>query len=71
MLTIRVREVRKYMARIIKSVARGQGVIVLRRDEPADRLTRFPDRSELRAELPPMTESVRGAVRGLRDAERF
>lgn len=78
MVTVNVREARESISRILDAVANGEEVVILRRGEPAARLTgpaspavHFPDRSGLREDLPPMGEDAVAAVRAVRDAERF
>lgn len=62
----------------LDSVAAGAEVVITRRGRPAARLVavekpvvRFPDRSALRAELPPMREGATETIRALRDDARF
>ena len=78
MLTINVRETREKLANLLDAVAAGEEVVILRHGKPVARLTgalpekiQFPNRSELRASLPPARESAAKAVRELRDEERY
>lgn len=78
MRTINVRETREKLADLLDAVASGEEIIILRHGKPAARLTSvlpesvaFPDRSELRASLPPTNESAATAIRALRDDERY
>lgn len=78
MQTINVRDTRDRLASLLDAVAAGEEIIILRRGQPAAKLVaatpsevRFPDRSQLRAELPPMKESAAESVRALRDEERY
>lgn len=78
MLTINVRETREKLANLLDAVAAGEEVVILRHGKPVARLTgalpekiQFPNRSELRASLPPVRESAAQAVRELRDEERY
>jgi prevent-host-death family protein len=78
MQTINVRETREKLSNLLDAVAAGEEVVILRHGKPAARLTaalpkkiQFPNRSELRASLPPTRESSAHAVRELRDEERY
>lgn len=78
MQTINVRETREKLSNLLDAVASGEEIVILRHGKPAARLTaaqpekiRFPDRSTLRASLPPAQESSANAVRNLRDEERY
>jgi len=78
MQTINVRETREKLSNLLDAVAAGEEVVILRHGKPAARLTaalpekvHFPNRSELRASLPPVQESSAHAVRELRDEERY
>lgn len=78
MQTINVRETREKLANLLDAVASGEEIVILRHGKPAARLTSvlpesvaFPDRSELRASLPPANESAAEAIRALRDDERY
>lgn len=78
MVSLNVRETRERISQLLDAVAAGEEVIILRRGQPAARLVRaesapvrFPDRSRLRAELPPMVESAAETVRSLRDEARY
>ncbi len=73
-----VREAREQFASVLDTVASGEEVVVTRRGRATARIVgvtdghvRFPDRSALRAALPPMTESASESVRRLRDQERY
>jgi prevent-host-death family protein len=78
MSTVSVRDAREKISQLLDEVAAGEEVIILRRGEPAARLVAmgpkpvvFPDRSNLRNALPPMTQSAGDTVRLLRDNERY
>ncbi|WP_092013177.1 type II toxin-antitoxin system Phd/YefM family antitoxin [Marinobacter daqiaonensis] len=78
MQTINVRETRERLSNLLDAVAAGEEVVILRHGKPAARLTaaspekiQFPNRSELRASLPPVQESAAQAVRELREDERY
>ena len=78
MQTINVRETREKLSNLLDAVAAGEEIVILRHGKPAARLTaalpekiQFPNRSELRASLPPSRESSAQAVRELRDDERY
>jgi prevent-host-death family protein len=78
MQTINVRETREKLSILLDAVAAGEEVVILRHGKPAARLTgalpekvRFPDRSELRASLPPSRQGSAHMVRKLRDEERY
>lgn len=77
MQTINVREARENLSVLIDAVASGGDVVILRHGKPAARLTSvsaepvsFLDRSELRASLPPATESAPETVRSTKVLER-
>lgn len=78
MKEIDVLEASHQMGHWLDSVAAGAEVVITRRGRPAARLVavekpivRFPDRSALRAELPPMQEGATEIIRALRDDARF
>ena len=78
MRSVNVSETRENLAQLLDAVEAGEEIMIVRRDRPVARLvpietamTTFRDRAALRAELPPMTEAADGAVRSLRDEERF
>lgn len=78
MRSVNVTETREQLAKLLDAVEAGEEVVILRRDRPVARLvpiegsmTPFMDRSELRAEIPPMTKPVQQVVRELRNEERF
>ncbi len=79
MKEIDVREAGEQISHWLDSVAAGVEVIITRRGRPAARLVGvekrvtggFPDRSALRAQLPPMQEGAAETVRALRDDARF
>jgi len=78
MRTINVRETREKLSNLLDAVAAGEEVVILRHGKPAARLTealpgkiQFPNRSKLRASLPPVWESSVHRVRELRDEEHF
>jgi len=76
MREVNVRDTRDQLARLLDAVEAGEEVVVTRRGKPAARLVRageamtpFPDRSDLRAALPPMRTSAVDLVRAMRDEE--
>lgn len=78
MQTINVSKTRGKLANLLDAVASGEEIIILRHGKPAARLTpvlpksvTFPDRSKLRASLPPASESAAMAICALRDDERY
>ncbi|WP_375171137.1 type II toxin-antitoxin system Phd/YefM family antitoxin [Marinobacter sp.] len=78
MQTINAHDVRKKLDNMLDAVGRGDEFVILHCGKPVARLTRampdtviFPDRSELRASLPPVRESASQAILGLRDDERY
>ena len=78
MQKINVRETREKLSALLDAVVAGEEILILRHGRPVARLTgpdagtiRFPDRSGLRASLPPGRESAAEAVRHLRDEERY
>jgi prevent-host-death family protein len=78
MQTINVRETREKLSSLLDAVLAGEEIVIVRNGKPAARLTaplpdtvQFPDRSELRAALPPSAQSSGDTVRILRDEERF
>lgn len=65
MQTINVRETREKLSNLLDAVAAGEEVVILRHGKPAARLTaalpekiQFPNRSELRASLPPSGKAL-------------
>ncbi|MDN5848225.1 MAG: type II toxin-antitoxin system prevent-host-death family antitoxin [Nitrococcus sp.] len=78
MTTINVRDARESIAKLLDLVQTGEEVIILRRGKPVARLIgpertgiSFPDRSQLRKNIPPMPQSAADLVRSLRDEERY
>lgn len=78
MQTINVRETREQLSALLDAVAAGEEIVILRHGKPAARLSaatpetiQFPDRSALRANLPPAGTSAAQTVRSLRDEERY
>lgn len=78
MKTINVSKTRKKLAKLLDAVASGEEIIIMRHGKPAARLApvlpksvTFPDRSTLRASLPPASESAAMAICALRDDERY
>lgn len=78
MKTINVRDARESISQLLDLVQTGEEVIILRRGKPVARLIgperrggSFPDRSQLRKSLPPMSHSAAEMVRSLRDDERY
>ena len=78
MQTINVRETREKLASLLDAVLAGEEIVIMRNGKPAARLTappcesiQFPDRSSLRATLPPCHERASKTGRNLRDEERF
>jgi len=77
MREVNVREAREQISRLLDAVEAGEEVVVTRHGKPAARLVAatqpmkpFPDRSALRASLPPMRSSAVDVVRALRDEDR-
>lgn len=77
MVKVNVREARERLSRLLDAVEAGEEVVIVRRGRTVARLVAgtesvvsFPDRTELRATLPPMQESAADVVRALRDGER-
>jgi len=75
---LNVREARQRLAELLDAVAAGDEVVILRHGKPAARMVRgdpepvrFPDRSSLRGELPPMRDSAGTTVRRMREEERY
>ena len=72
---VNVRDTRDQLARLLDAVEAGEEVVVTRRGTPvarlvpvdADMMTPFPDRSALRAALPPMRSPTVDVVRTLRE----
>ena len=78
MKTINVREGREKLSHLLDAVAAGEEIVIVRHGKPVARLTapqsetvRFPDRSGLRASIPPAEETAAEIVRNLRDEERY
>jgi len=72
---VNVRDTRDQLARLLDAVEAGEEVVITRRGTPvarlvpvdADAMTPFPDRSGLRATLPPMRSPAVDVVRTLRE----
>lgn len=77
MQRVSVRETRQHISRLLDAVAAGEEIIIMRRGKPAARLLppseakpvqiRFPDRSALRAMLPPVKLPASQLIRDIRD----
>lgn len=77
MQKINIREARRSISRLLDEVAGGEEVVIVRRGKPVARLLkiiepdveplRFPDRSALRAKLPPQAQSSAVLLREMRD----
>jgi len=74
---VNIREARRDISRLLDEVAAGEEVIIVRRGTPVARLLkivesaskalRFPDRSVLRAQLPPRKENSAVMLKEMRD----
>lgn len=79
MQTLNVRDMRARLSSLLDAVAAGEEIVILRRGQPAAKLVSattpsavgFPDRRQLRSELPPMEEDAAEAIRAMRDEERY
>ena len=78
MRTVNVSETREKLAELLLAVEAGEEIIITRRDRAVARLVAFdrtmspfPDRSQLRREIPPLNTSAAEIVRELRDEERY
>src|SRR5690625_3440353 len=76
--TVNVSETREKLAELLLAVEAGEEIIITRRDRAVARLVAldrtmspFPDRSQLRREIPPLNTSAAEIVRELRDEERY
>ena len=77
MQKVNVREARQQISRLLDAVALGEEIIIMRRGKPAARLLPipedetvrdcFPDRSALRAKVPPAKISAVEIIREMRD----
>ena len=77
MQKVNVREARQQISRLLDAVAQGEEIVIIRHGKPAARLVpmpevetariRFPDRSALRAKIPPVKVSAVEVVRKMRD----
>jgi prevent-host-death family protein len=77
MQRVTVREARQQISRLLDAVATGEEIVITRRGKAAARLLpaseletgkmRFPDRSALRAMVPPTKSPAAGLIRELRD----
>ncbi len=77
MRKINVKEARQQISRLLDEVNAGEEIIIVRRGKPVARLMQmngnktkqlqFPDRSELRHKLPPMTQNSASLIRDIRD----
>jgi prevent-host-death family protein len=74
---VNVKETRRHISRLLDAVIAGEEIIIVRRGKPVARLVqisgeetqplRFPDRSDLRRKLPPMSKSSASLIREMRD----
>ena len=77
MQRVNVREARQQISRLLDAVAAGEEIVILRHGKPAARLLpvsdvetgkmRFPDRSALRAMIPPAKLPAAKLIREMRD----
>ena len=77
MQKVSVREARQHIGRLLDAVAAGEEILIMRRGKPAARMVaasevkvgkiRFPDRSALRAMLPPAKVPSTMLIREMRD----
>jgi prevent-host-death family protein len=77
MQRVSVREARQQISRLLDAVSAGEEIVIMRRGKPAARLLptleietgkiRFPDRSALRAMLPPAKSRAVKLIREMRD----
>ena len=77
MQRINVREARQQISRLLDAVAVGEEIVIMRRGKPAARLlpalevetgkVHFPDRSALRAMVPPAKLPAAKLIREMRD----
>ena len=77
MQRVSVREARQQISRLLDAVAAGEEIVIMRRGKPAARLLpasevetgkmHFPDRSAVRAMVPPAKLSVTKLIREMRD----
>ena len=77
MHTVNVREARERISRLLAEVERGEEVVISRHGKPVARLapvereSRFSNRSDFRASLPPSKTGSAELVRKIRDEERY
>ncbi|MBS4099135.1 MAG: type II toxin-antitoxin system prevent-host-death family antitoxin [Sulfuricella sp.] len=75
MQTVNVREAREKISQLLDAVANGEEVMIFRHGKPVAKLVQplafspFPDRSALRAGMPPAATSAAEVVRTLRDED--
>ena len=77
MQKVNVREARQQISRLLDAVAQGEEIVIMRNGKPAARLVpmpevetagiKFPDRSALRAKIPPAKLSAAEVIREMRD----
>ena len=77
MQRVNVREARQQISRLLDTVATGEEIVIMRHGKPAARLLpasdvetgkmRFPDRSALRAMIPPAKLPAAELIREMRD----
>ena len=77
MQMVSVREAKQHISRLLDAVVAGEEIVIMRRGKPAARLLpasesetgkmRFPDRSTLRAMVPPTKLSAAELIREMRD----
>ena len=77
MRVVNEEEIRRHINGLLDAVIAGEEILIVRRDKPVARLVQigeeetkpllFPDRSDLRRKLPPMSENSASLVREIRD----
>ncbi|KXB09296.1 prevent-host-death protein [candidate division MSBL1 archaeon SCGC-AAA385M11] len=76
MQKVNAKDARKNISQLLDQINSGEEIIILRRGKPVARMSRveeenpplrFPDRSDLRGKIPPMTRNSASLIRDIRD----
>lgn len=73
-----IREIRQHMSTLLKAVEAGEEIIIQRHGRPIAKISpifqepaKFPDRSELRSQIPMAKKSIADEIREMRDEEKY
>ena len=76
MQKVNAKDARKNISQLLDQINSGEEIIILRRGKPVARMSRveeektplrFPDRSDLRGKIPPVTQKSAFLIRDIRD----